>query len=59
MLPTLGRHTIGVADLRRRRHDENLHIDRNAGGDLRQQISMDHEHLGAAVGQDVASLLRR
>ena len=54
-----GLRALGVADLRRRRHDENLHIDRNAEGDLRQQISMDHEHLGPAVGQDVTGLLRR
>ena len=57
--PLLGWHVVGGSDLLRRRHDQHLHVRGHAARDLGQQVAVGHQHLGAAVGQDVARLFRR
>lgn len=51
------RHAIGRGDLRWRRHDQELDPRRQPVVDLRQQIGVADQRVGAAVGQDVGDLV--
>ena len=55
----LGWQVVGRGDLLGRRHAQDLHARGNARRDLGQEVAMRHQHLGGAVAQDVARLLRR